>query len=230
MWLGLCVLFITPSRIADYPSLSLPYFLSRVKTTVMAEIKIEKTKPVWPWILLALGLIALLLYLFVFNKKEKDENVNAEPSAASAGLIDVREANSTVASYVTFVQADTSTMSLDHTYTNTAFLELNDAINAMAGEVGFDVKADLNMAKQHADSITHNPFETTHANHIRAAADIFSTSLQNMQQAKYPSLANEAANVKTAAAAINPELLTLEQRDAVKHYFHEAAELLQKMN
>lgn len=205
-------------------------FQSRSKTTVMAEIRIEKTKPVWPWILLALGLVALLLYLFVFNKNEKNENADTEPSAASVNLIDGREANSTVASYVTFVQADTSAMSLDHTYTNTAFLKLNDAINAMAGEVRFDVKADLDLAKQHADSITHNPFETTHADHIRAAADIFSMSLQNLQQAKYPSLAIEAASVKTAAAGINPEMLTLEQRDAVKNFFREAAGLLQKMN
>lgn len=196
----------------------------------MAEIKIEKTKPVWPWILLALGLIALLLYLFVFNKDDSDETAHTQPATAPANLINVTENNNTVTSYITFVQADTNRMGLEHRYTNEAFMKLNDAINAMAGEAGFEVKADLDMAKQHADSITHNPFETTHANHIRAAADIFSTSLQNMQQAKYPSLANEAANVKTAAAAINPDVLTLDQRDAVKGFFREAAALLQRMN
>ena len=100
----------------------------------------------------------------------------------------------------------------------------------MADEVNYDVKADLESAKQHADSITHDPFETTHANHIRAAADIYSGSLQNMQQAKYPNLASEAAEVKTAANGINPEVLTLEQRDAVKGFLHKAASLLQKMN
>ena len=193
----------------------------------MAEIRIEKKEPVWPWLLLALGLTALLLYLFVFNKK--DEVADTGP-AAPTNLIDVRENNATVASYVTFVQADTGRMSLNHAYTNEALLKLNDAINAMAGEAGFDVTANLDLAKQHADSITHKPFETTHANHIRKAADIFSTSMQNMQQAKYPSLANEAAEVRTAASVISPDILTLDQRDAVKGFFRAAAELLQKMN
>ncbi len=192
----------------------------------MAEIRIEKKKSVLPWILLALGVIALLLYLFVFSKKEGP--APAEPVATS--LIDVREANATVTSYVTFVQADTAKMSLDHAYTNEALLKLSDAISAMAGEAGFDVKADLNMAKQHADSITHAPFETTHANHIRKAADILTNAMQNMQQAKYPALAADATDVRTAAAAINPDVLTLDQRDLVKGFFREAAKLLQKMN
>ena len=54
--------------------------------------------------------------------------------------------------------------------------------------------------------------------------------LQNMQVAKYPGLANEAGAVKSAAMAINPETLTLDQRDAVETFFAKAADLLQKMN
>jgi len=71
---------------------------------------------------------------------------------------------------------------------------------------------------------------TRHADKIRSAADALSTSLQNMQQAKYPGLSTEAADVKSAASAINPAKLTLDQRDAVKSFFREAADLLNKMN
>ncbi len=70
---------------------------------------------------------------------------------------------------------------------------------------------------------------TTHADKIRSAAYVLSTSLQNMQ-AKYRGLSAEAADVKSAAAAINPETLTLDQRDAVKSFFRKAADLLTKMN
>lgn len=192
----------------------------------MTEIKIEKKKSVLPWVLLGLGVIALLLYLLgVFDKKEES---NDAPVATD--LIDVRENNTTVAEYVSFINADTAKMSLDHEFTNQAFLKLTNAINAMAGDVDYSVKADLDKAKEYADHITNDPFETTHADNIRKSADIVSGALQNMQQAKYPTLTNEVSEVKNAAAAINPDVLTLDQRDAVKGFFGKAANVLEKMN
>jgi len=67
-------------------------------------------------------------------------------------------------------------------------------------------------------------------NKIRKAAVILSTSLQNIQQAKFPDLSSDAADVKTAAVEIKPEILTLDQRDAVKLFLRKAADLLTKMN
>ncbi len=60
----------------------------------MTEIKIEKKKPVWPWILLVLGLLVAAWFFFFRNDKNEPVDSNA--------LIDVRENNSTVAAYVTF--------------------------------------------------------------------------------------------------------------------------------
>ncbi len=188
----------------------------------MTEIKIEKKKPLWPWILLVLGLLVAAWFFFFRNDKNEPVDDNA--------LIDVHENNSTVAAYVTFINSDTNKMSLDHSFTSEALTKLTDAVDAMATEAGYDVKVDIAKAKQYADEITKDPMSTTHADKIRSAADVLSTSLQNMQQAKYPGLSAEAADVKSAAAAINPETLTLDQRDAVKSFFRKAADLLNKMN
>lgn len=192
----------------------------------MAEIKIEPKAPVWPWLLLALAVIALLLYFLVFRaKKEPVADAPVVPA-----LIDVHENNSTVSDYVNFIGADTSTMTLDHAYSSKALLMLVDATRAMAGEIGFGVKGDLDRAKECADAITVDPLVTTHADSIRKAADILSGVLHNMQEARYPTLVTEAAEVSTAAAAVNPQTLTLDQREAVKKFFRKAAALLQKMN
>lgn len=191
----------------------------------MTEIKIEKKKLVWPWILLVLGL--LVAAWFFFFRNDKKETIE---TADNRALIDVHENNSTVAAYVTLVNSDTNTMSLDHAYTSEALTKLTDAVDAMATEAGYDVKVDIAKAKQYADEIAKDPMSTTHADKIRSAADVLSTSLQNMQQAKYPGLSAEAADVKSAAVAINPETLTLDQRDAVKSFFKKAADLLSKMN
>jgi hypothetical protein len=194
----------------------------------MAEIKIEKKKSVLPWAILALVLIAGIIYLYYSLTTVRDDKV--ADNTNNTELTDPHGNNTTVTSFVSYVNDDTNKMSLDHNYTNNALLKLTDAIEAKASDIGYDVKVDLNGAKEYADKITNDPFETTHANNIRKAADILSTSLANMQQAKYPALAAEAGELKNASASINPDVLTLDQKNAVKSFFSKAANLLSKMN
>lgn len=40
----------------------------------MAEIKIEKKKPIWPWIIVVLIISALLYFLFLENNEAKSES------------------------------------------------------------------------------------------------------------------------------------------------------------
>lgn len=193
----------------------------------MAEIKIEKKQPIWPWILAALAVLALLTYYFIDT--DKDDNV-AQESSETSDLSSVQENNGTVAAYVDFVKSDTNKMTIDHQYTSEALTKLTQATEAMANEADYDVQADLAEIKQYADQITDDAFETSHANSIRKAADIAARSLKNMQQAKYPSLSAEADQVSSAASAIDPDVLTLDQKDQVKGFFDQAADLLAKMN
>lgn len=192
----------------------------------MTEIKIEKKKPIWPWILLTLGILALVYFIAINNNKEKEVAAEKEDT----GMIDVHENNSSVAAYVMFINSDTNKMTLDHSYVNEALLQLTDATNAMADEVDYVVKADLDRAKELANRITNDPFETSHADNIRKASDIIAGVLQNMQRAKYPGLENEAREVTFASESINPATLTLDQKDVVSTYFAKAAYLLEKMN
>jgi hypothetical protein len=208
----------------------------------MTEIKIEKKKTVWPWILLGLAILAVIIYFVVyydFDEKTNEEYQGTESVATDeteqigskeTNLIEVKENNSTVAAYVNFVDADKDKMGLHHAYTNEALLKLTAAINAMADEVGYDVRADIEKVKEHAENITLMPFETTHANSIRKASDILTNVLQNIQKAKYPGLTNEVAELRKASESINPDVLTLEQRNEVKTFFRKASELLKKMN
>jgi hypothetical protein len=200
----------------------------------MAEIKIEKKRLVWPWILSGLGLIAVLIYFLAFYNN--NSYINEVPKThdlivtKETDLISVKENNSTVAAYVTFIENSDKKMGLDHEYTNEALLKLIEATNAMAGEVGYEVRADLEKVKEYAEMITKDPFVTTHADNIRKADDILTKVLQNIQKAKYPGLTNEVAELKIASESIKPEVLTLDQKNEVKAFFSKAADLLQKMN
>jgi len=201
----------------------------------MAEIKIEQKKPVWPWLLAGLVIAALVIYFLMFRDNDNNATeVVTEESYISdtneTNLLDVKENNSTVAAFISFVENDTNRVSLDQAYTNEALLKLTAATNAMAEEIGYDVREDLNKVKESTLLITNEPFESSKAKNIRNSTDGSTTALQNMQLAKYPWLSDEVEELKNASVAINPEVNTLEQKDAVKNFFAKAADLLEKMN
>lgn len=58
----------------------------------MAEIKIEKKKPVWPWILLILGLIALVYFLF-FRDRETEQEVIQDVEETTSMKIETLDEN-----------------------------------------------------------------------------------------------------------------------------------------
>ncbi|WP_373523519.1 hypothetical protein [Aquiflexum sp.] len=199
----------------------------------MAEIKIEKKMPMWPWILLILVVIGILVYLFAFSGDEVDNRQDDRTEQTSEQSSDTRQVapnNSTVGAYVSFIKEDPDQMGLDHDFTNEALLKLTNATSAMADEIGYDIQKDLEEVRTHTDKITKDPYETTHANSIRKSAEILANVLQNMQQKAFQGLASEANEVKNAATAIDPDVLTLDQKGDVKNFFRESADLLEKMN
>ncbi|MBK6285528.1 MAG: hypothetical protein IPF54_25230 [Draconibacterium sp.] len=100
----------------------------------------------------------------------------------------------------------------------------------MAEEIDYDIQADLDKVNESTVLIENENFDSSSSKNIRNATDNSATALQNMQQAKYPWLAEEVEELKSASAEISAETKTLEQEDAVKNYFVKAADLLQKMN
>jgi hypothetical protein len=200
----------------------------------MAEIKIERKKQVWPWVLAGLVIAALLIYFLVYQDNDKNPEAVAEAdyttNANQPEHMGEKDHNAAVATYVNFVENSKEKMGLDHAYTNEALLKLIEATNAKANEVGYEVRADLEQVKEYANMITTDPYETTHADNIRKAADILSNVLQNIQKAKFPGLTGEVEELRSASESIKPGVLTLDQKDAVKNYFAKASDLLQKMN
>jgi len=158
----------------------------------MAEIKIEQKNQVWPWLLAGLVVAAIVIYFVMFRDNDKENTIdvvtqeNYISGTNDTNLLGVKENNSTVAAFVSFVKNDTSRMRLDHAYTNEALLKLKAATKAMAGEIDYEIRADLEKVEESAILITNEPFDTSHAKNIRNAADKSTTALQNMQLAKYP--------------------------------------------
>ncbi len=197
----------------------------------MAEIKIEKKMPVWPWVLVILAVIGILIYVFALNDDvDTTEEITEETTEQPADTRQEALNNSTVTAFVSFIKEDPDQMGLDHEFTNEALLKLTNATQAMADETGYDIRTQMEVVKTNAEKISTDPFETTHANSIRESANILAQALQNIQQNAFPDLTSEAGEVNSAVTAIEMDVLTLDQKEDVKNFFRESADLLEKMN
>lgn len=199
----------------------------------MAEIKIEKKKPIWPWIL-ALLVIALLVYFFILKDTTTVTNTTTTTKDTVVEQPEMRteetENLTAVETYVAFVKNDDGNMTLSHEYSNEALTKLINATEEVASKNNFDSKIDVDNARKCADEITQDPEKTNHADNIKKATDMISTVLQNLQKEKFADLKSEASQLKMSSDAINVKELALNQKAKIKGFFDEAAKLLQKMN
>lgn len=202
----------------------------------MAEIKIEKKKPIWPWIILVLVILAIL-YFLVFADDGEDEIEETTTEQVEEETAWEEETDTTswdaqtggVQSYLTYV-SDESKMGIDHEYTNNALIELMNAVQAKADEMNYDISADMQTVRQEAQAITQDPMAVTHANTIKSAGTKLANILQNMQQEQFPNLSSDVQEVQTAASNIDGSVQTLNQKDQVNKFFNEAADVLRKMS
>lgn len=207
----------------------------------MAEIKIEKKKPIWPWIILVLVILAILYFLVfaddgddddmeeVTTEQVEEESTWDDESETSAWDSESETSGQGVQSYLSYV-SDESKMGIDHEYTNNALIELMNAVQAKADDMNFDITADMQSVRQEAQAITEDPMATTHANTIKSAGSKLASILQKMQEQEFPNLNNDVEEVMTAANEIDGSVQTLNQKDQINKFFNEAADVLRKMS
>lgn len=203
-------------------------FTNHLQEIIMAEIKIEKKANYWPWVLAGIVILALLYY-FLFSKPNVENNV--VPDRDTVSVMNRNDSdNLAVVAFTTYIDNDTGSMSLDHEYSNTALLKLCDATQEVADKAGYEVKAEIDEAREYANKITNDPTVTTHADNIKKSTGIISSALKNIQENSFPELGNEADNVTAASQEISTADLTLDQKGVVKSFFRSASVLLKKMN
>ncbi len=215
----------------------------------MAEIKVEKKKNYWGWIigaLLAIGIIAWFLMADTDGEPEVDgttptttEEVGvSDPSlveeqraaAMEAGKAEIMQnPEAKMTEFVKFI-GDKSKMGLDHEYTSDAMVKLVNATIERAVVADVDVSTELQSAIQKAEAITKDPMAGDHADKIKQAYLSITDLIAKVQEEKFPELSNEVKEMREAAQSIDPAVLTLEQKEKVNGYFDVAADVLQKMN
>lgn len=210
----------------------------------MADIDIEKKSSKWPWLLLG-ALVLIVVLFFVFNDEDDEtemENVDSTENTIGTGsnsesadsesdnLMGTQENVAAVQSFLTVVNDENDRLGIDHNYTHQALTQLIDATQAMADEIGFNIDAEMQRANEIANRMMEQPQSEQHANLMSDAFSNVANALENMQEAHYPDLADEVSKLNEMASALDPEELTLNQRDEVNSYFNQAATILSEMN
>lgn len=204
----------------------------------MAEIKIKKKTPIWPWILGILAILLIVFFLIFTNNDNDDDDVSDDTTEMVTDDVNNGEsedvmtlssdANSQVEAYTTFIAKDPE-MGLEHEYSHNALDKLIDATEAVATSLNVDIAADLNTARSNAGSITDDPLKVEHADKIKNAANIITQALGKIQTQKFPDMGNSLTELQDTVASIAPGTQTLEQKTAVKNFFNKAGEVLTNM-
>lgn len=206
----------------------------------MAEIKIEKKKPVWPWILLGLIILAVILY-FVFADDDTDDVYDDDNTEQVVTPMETEEEPETstweednlsgdesVSNYMAHI-GDMEKMGIDHEYSNEALVLLINSLENRAEEANINTQVEIEELKNNVRDIKEDPQALSHANTINSVGTKIVDLMEKMQMEKFPDVSQDVQEVRTALQNIQPSTPTLDQKDAVNSFYKEAGDVLQKM-
>lgn len=215
----------------------------------MAEIKIEKKKPIWPWILIILIILAAIYFFWYYNDSDynMDENLinndsitqldeteaynnNLEDSTALySGHNGTVMNEQAIADYLNFVDFDKDIdQEINNEYYRSAFFKLITATKRQSEITNVDISTDINLAMKNTEMLNNDP-ANTNTTKLKATSENISNALRKIQQESYTNLLEETNAVDTASNNIVASGTIEENKNDINTFFDKAAILLQKM-
>lgn len=142
--------------------------------------------------------------------------------------------NSAVQAFLKFDQDHRALAGADttHEYTADGLRRLAVALGAIneqdAAHRG-TLQPRLSALLTRANELEKNPESTRHSEYTRAAFMDAASVMGMLQQQRFPTLQTNVAQVKQAAAAVQPNTLLLQQKAAVQKFFDSAADAVRAM-
>ena len=211
----------------------------------MAEIKIEKKSPIWPWILLLIAVIAIIVYFFYNNDADTiyDEDIQSE-------AIDTISSNTHNEAYgvagphmgaTSVVQefekslSDSTRIAVDSIYTKTAIVNLAKVVTMKADELDVQPSMALENLKFYSEqkalsTDTEIPGKNSIYNNFKTVSKDIVTVLETIQSENYPSLQNDVMELKQTSSKIENNIATKEQQTTIQTFFTKAKKVINEMN
>ena len=216
----------------------------------MAEIKIEKKKPIWPWVLIILIILAAIYFFWYYNDNNynMDENLIDNDSITQLDETNVYDNEvidsgtlytgnygtvrneQAMADYFNFVDINKDLdRETNNEYYRSAFFKLITATKRESEIKNVDVAENIAAAMKNAEMLTNDPAITQKTDKIKMTAENVSKALKKIQQQSFTALSSEANAVETASNNINGSGTIKEDKTDINTFFDKAAILLQKM-
>jgi len=215
----------------------------------MAEIKIEKKTPVWPWIIGALVVLVILaLVLFSNDDDDYQNDTSAETieELSNDSIVDDRYAYDANTDYTDSQQTwmtyqesikDSTRIGSDSTYTNNALKNLASVVVLAAQQNDIAPSDATQELKEFSDYDyqTHNSTKMSEnraeENDFKSISNNISLVLESIQAKKYPELQNDVIELKHMVNNMPSTNIALENsKSAVKKFFDKANSIVNKFN
>lgn len=214
----------------------------------MAELKIEKKKPIWPWILFVLVILGIIAYFVYADPDYNDPNDDFDDDFTNEQVIDSESYQSDTSrtdntfmpgtsydQYTAFEGSirDSTRIAVDTSYTKKAYYNLCKAVAKMAEENEVEDSQALTDLKEFSMLITKvsSPLEDAEtAKNFKTASDKIVTVLEDIQEKSYPSLQSQVADLKGVSSKMDGSISMDQQQDDITQFLQKSRDVLKEMN
>ena len=215
----------------------------------MTEIKIEKKKPIWPWILLILIVLGIIAYFVYANPDLDNRSDDFDDDVINEKIIDSKtdqmstdDTYNTDKSYggvydgyMAFDESirDSTRIAVDSSYTKKAFSNLTKLVVKQADKNDIEDSQPLEDLRNYSVLITE--ISKTSGNmenfkNFKTLCDKIAAVLGDVQAKSYPSLQQEASNLKQIASKISLSTPMDKQQTDLNDFLHKSRDILKSMN
>lgn len=215
----------------------------------MAEIKIEKKKPFWAWVVLALvilSIIAYIVYIYQGNKNTNDglgNEYSNEPIIESTNNpMNTKSTKGTAYmpgtsydQYTAFEGSikDSTRIATDSSYTKKAYYNLCKAVAKKAEETNVADSQALTDLKNFSMLITKvsSPLGNAEsAKNFKTASDKVAKVLEDIQIKSYPGLQSQVSDLKQVTSKMDGYVRMDKQQANITEFLQKSRDILKEMN
>ncbi len=214
----------------------------------MAEIKIEKKKPIWPWIILAIVLVAIIYFIYAYGDNDDysdDANTDDVENIDSISDSDSTSWDTNTTAYddsyatrdLTEVMRDSSRIGTDSTFTNRALYNLAERTLNIAKNHNIGSSSAVNDLEQYTMKNGNSGTQTAQHSKASNSSQKFKTVSNNIVKVIESLEANHVTRMqqkmealKSSASHINGGTDLSKQQNALQTFFRKAHELLNNLN
>jgi len=207
----------------------------------MAEIKIRKKSPIWPWILLVLIILAALWYFFIYldttdiddadevddlnTEQIDDQSYNSEDNTNSDAYSETDSTYNTSGSNQLSSQPVTTTIA----DANKSLIDLIDAVRTKSLQTKVTITNDLKAQREKLVKTTSSTSESSWMNTMKSSGDQIIAALQTLQKEKYPQLTNEVTNAQNSLQMVDASKTFEDQKAKIDTFIRDVVTTLNKM-